>query len=116
MQNLVPEQRQAQEQKAEREARRTREKNADLLGYLGASPSPCPEDEAATFHTVFEADMETYLTESWPAWDQHRQELIDEGEGFGAKNAATYRAAARTAATTPPFLLHALLENVRAMA
>ncbi|MGW5674098.1 ATP-dependent nuclease [Streptomyces sp. NPDC003860] len=113
--HLVPEQRRATELEAQREAQRTRMKNADLLRYLGASPLPQPTDESAARYTVFEGDMESYLAEHWPAWGVRRQELVDEGEGFGDKNAATYRTAARTAATAPPFLLHSLLENVRAM-
>ncbi|MGV9315534.1 ATP-dependent nuclease [Streptomyces sp. NPDC003691] len=115
VQNLLPEQRKAQELKAQQEAQRTCAKNANLLGYLGAPRSLRPVDESAARYTVFERDLETYLAEYWPAWGARRKELIDEGEGFGDKNAATYRTAARTAATAPPFLIQALLENVKAM-
>ncbi|MET9891898.1 AAA family ATPase [Streptomyces sp. NPDC006465] len=115
-QKLLPEQRQKKEVNIEREAQQTRKKNADLLHYLGASPAPQPSDESASQYTVFENNLEIYLAEYWPAWHARRQELIDAGEGVGDKNAATYLEATRTATSDPPFLLHALLENVRALA
>ncbi|MFE1232695.1 ATP-dependent endonuclease [Streptomyces sp. NPDC058745] len=115
VQHLLPDQRRQQELKFEREAQQTRKKNADLLRYLGASPVPQPSDESSAWYTVFEDNLEVHLAEHWPAWDVRRQELIDEGQGTDGKNAATYLEAARTAVADPPFLLHALLENVLAL-
>lgn len=116
VQKLVPEQRRKVEDDIAREAQRTRKKNADLLRYLGASPSPQPPDESTAHYTVFEDELETHLAAYWPAWDFRRRELISSGEGVDGKNAATYREATRTVETDPPFLLHAMLENVRALA
>lgn len=115
VQHLIPDQRRQQELKFEREAQQTRKKNADLLRYLGASPTPQPTNKSTAQYTVFENNLESYLADHWPAWDVRRQELIDGGEGVEGKNAATYLEATRTAVTNPPFVLHALLENVRAL-
>lgn len=116
VQHLIPEQRREKELEYERDARRTREKNADLLRYLGATPAAQPLDESAARYTVFEDNLETYLAAYWPAWDVRRKELVRSGEGVDGKNAATYLEATRTAATNPPFMLLAMLENVRALA
>ena len=116
VQNLLPEQRCRKEEEIAREARQSREKNANLLAYLGSSPTPQPKNESSTRYTVFEDNLETYLAEYWPAWDVRRRELIDIGEGVEGKNAVTYLETTRTVVADPPFLLHALLENVRAMA
>lgn len=104
------------EAKFEQEARKISEKNADLLGYLGENRSPWPATASAASHTVFGDNLETFLEESWPAWGERRRELIEAGEGAPEKNAATYREAARTAATEPPYVLQVLLDNVRSMA
>ncbi|WOX21227.1 ATP-dependent nuclease [Streptomyces solicathayae] len=104
------------EAKFEQEARKISEKNADLLGYLGETRSPWPATASAACHTVFGDNLETFLEESWPAWGERRRELIEAGEGAPEKNAATYREAARTAATEPPYVLQVLLDNVRSMA
>ncbi|MEU8848826.1 AAA family ATPase [Streptomyces sp. NPDC048564] len=116
IQHLSLEQRQDQEREYEREARRTREKNADLLRYLGAAPVAQPPDESTARYTVFMDNLEAHLAEHWPAWDVRRQELVRSGEGVDGKNAATYLQTTLTVPTHPPFLLHAMLENVRALA
>ncbi|MER6678391.1 hypothetical protein [Streptomyces sp. NPDC000983] len=100
----------------ERQAQTNRTKNSDLLRYLGATPTPQPADNSASRYTVFEDTLETYLDQHWPAWKERRQELVRTGEGIDGKNAATYLETTRTVATEPPFLLHALLENVRSAA
>ncbi|MGW6611901.1 ATP-dependent nuclease [Streptomyces erythrochromogenes] len=99
----------------EQQARKISGSNADLLGYLGESRSPWPATGSASAYTVFEDNLETYLGESWPSWGERKQQLIDAGEGASDKNAATYREAARTAHSDPPYVLQAMLENVRAM-
>lgn len=99
----------------EEQARKDLTLNANLLGYLGASPAPRPVTESASKHTVFEDTLETYLADHWPAWGVRTKELIASGDGFPAKNSATYREAARTASTPPPFELQAVLENLKAM-
>ncbi|MET9362246.1 AAA family ATPase [Streptomyces sp. NPDC006632] len=113
--HLVPRQRQEKEREFERQARTNQTKNANLLRYLGASPSPRPADDSTGRYTVFEDTLETYLAQHWPAWDERRQDLVRAGEGIDGKNAATYLETTRTTATEPPFLLHALMENVRAL-
>lgn len=112
--HLIPEQRQAKEAEFERQARQNRTKNANLLHYLGASPSAQPGDTSTGRYTVFEDNLETYLAQHWPAWDKHRQELVRAGVGGDGKNAATYLETTQTVAAEPPFLLHAL-ENVRSL-
>ncbi|MFE1173936.1 ATP-dependent endonuclease [Streptomyces sp. NPDC058773] len=114
--HLIPQQRHEKEQEFERQARKNQTKNANLLHYLGASPSPRPTDESTVRYTVFEDTLETYLAQHWPAWDERRRDLVRTGEGVDGKNAATYLETTRTVTTEPPFLLHALLENVRALA
>ncbi|MYW53479.1 AAA family ATPase [Streptomyces sp. SID8376] len=114
--HLIPQQRQEKEQEFERQARKNRTKNADLLRYLGAAPNPQPADESTGRYTVFEDTLETYLDQYWPTWDERRQELIRAGEGVAGKNAATYLETTRTVVAQPPYLLHALLENVRSLA
>lgn len=115
VQHLIPQQRQDKEQEFERQARNNQTKNANLLRYLGATPNPQPADDSTGRYTVFEDTLETHLDQHWPTWEERRQELVRVGEGIDGKNAATYLETTRTAATEPPFLLHALLENVRSL-
>lgn len=115
VQHLDPAKRAQKVQDFERQARRLADSNASLLGYLGASRTPWPATDSAARYTVFEDVLETSLSEHWPAWGARRQELIDTGDGVSDKNAATYREAARTATTEPPYVLQAALENVRAL-
>ncbi|UKL06969.1 MULTISPECIES: ATP-dependent nuclease [unclassified Streptomyces] len=113
---VVGEERTKKERAIDEEYKRDAGENANLLGYLGApSRAPWPTTESTAGHAVFEDHMETFLAESWPAWGSRVAELIDSGEGFPAKNAATYREAARTAVREPPFILQALLENAAAL-
>ncbi|MGW2558676.1 ATP-dependent nuclease [Streptomyces sp. NPDC001514] len=107
--------RRAKELRIEEQARKDLTLNANLLGYLGASPSPWPATACADNHMVFEDNLETFLVDKWPAWGTRKSELIASGDGFPAKNAATYREAARTASSAPPFELQAVLENLKAM-
>ncbi|WP_137992475.1 ATP-dependent nuclease [Streptomyces vilmorinianum] len=113
--HLAVEKRREKEAAFEQQARKISGSNADLLGYLGESRSPWPGTGSADTHTVFEDNLETYLGESWHSWGERKQQLIDAGEGASDKNAATYREAARTAVTDPPYVLQAMLENVRGM-
>ncbi|MFD4667009.1 AAA family ATPase [Streptomyces halstedii] len=113
--HLLPEQRRDKELKYERDARRTREKNADLMRYLGCAPIPQPSDESTARYTVFEDNLETYLGQYWPAWDLRRRDLVRSDEAVDGKNAATYLETTRTVATDAPFLLHAMLENVTSL-
>ncbi|OEV14124.1 ATP-dependent nuclease [Streptomyces nanshensis] len=101
------------EQKIEKEARRDIALNSNLLAYLGASPAPWPKTECADTYTVFEENLEAFLQTEWSRWGDRREELIASGDGFAAKNAATYREATKTAVTGPPFVLQALLERVK---
>ena len=84
-------------------------KNRDLLRYLGQDEQDWPGTRATDTFAVFEDNLEQELAVTWPEWDQRRSELIRSGLGFHAKNAATYRHAAATAAgQIPPILLEAL--------
>ncbi|MGW8759079.1 ATP-dependent nuclease [Streptomyces albidoflavus] len=114
--HLIPQQRQEKEQEFERQARKNRTKNANLLQYLGTAPNPQPADNSTGRYTVFEDTLETYLDQHWPTWEERRLELIRAGEGVAGKNAATYLETTRTVTAGPPYLLHALLENVRSLA
>ncbi|MCG3039732.1 ATP-dependent endonuclease [Streptomyces sp. S1A] len=105
----------AEERKIDEALRRNAKDNANLLGYLGGPHTARPTAESTPQYTVFEDSLETYLASHWPAWEMRRRELVNDGEGFDGKNAATYREAARTASTEPPGLIQALLENVRAL-
>lgn len=107
--------RREREGKIEEQFRKDLALNANLLGYLGASPAPWPSTAAADNHMVLEDNLETYLADQWPSWGTRKAELIASGDGFPAKNAATYREAARTADTPPPFVIQAVLENLKAM-
>ncbi|CAK7287510.1 ATP-dependent nuclease [Streptomyces sp. RM1] len=114
--NRDPYEREKAERQAENQARHNRTKNANLLQYLGATPTPQPADESTRRYTVFEDTLETYLDEHWPSWQERRRELVRTGQGVDGKNSATYLETTRTVATEPPFLLYALLENVRSLA
>ena len=116
VQHLPEEKRQEKEREFANQARGNAEKNADLLGYFGAPVRPWPETEAASTYAVFRDTLETYLDGDWIAWGTRRGELISSGLGFSRKHAATYREAARTAGTEPPYHLLAMLESVRTMA
>ncbi|MGW0701751.1 ATP-dependent nuclease [Streptomyces sp. NPDC002867] len=107
--------RREKERKIEEQTRKDLLLNSNLLSYLGASPSPWPTTEAVGSHTVFEDHLEAFLDKEWPAWGIRKKELVASGDGFPEKNSATYREAARTAATAPPFILQAVLENLKAM-
>ncbi|MET9373903.1 AAA family ATPase [Streptomyces sp. NPDC002992] len=114
-QHLDEERRREKEAALEQQARKISGSTADLLGYLGEYRSPWPATGSGGTYTVFEDNLETYLGESWPSWGERKQQLIAAGEGASDKNAATYREAARTAAADPPYVLQAMLENVRGM-
>ncbi|GAA1929073.1 ATP-dependent nuclease [Streptantibioticus ferralitis] len=111
--NMAQEDRHKKELEFERQAGKNAEKNADLLGYLGASVNPWPPTVAEATYAVFHDNLETYLGAKWPAWSQRRQELIASGDGFAKKDSSTYREATVTAASEPPFHLLAILENVQ---
>ncbi|MEU0910468.1 ATP-dependent nuclease [Streptomyces althioticus] len=111
-----PHEREKAERKIEEQARHNRTKNANLLQYLGAMPNPQPADDSTGRYTVFGDTLETYLGQYWPSWEERRKELVRTGQGVDGKNSATYLETTRTVMTEPPFLLHALLENVRSLA
>lgn len=98
------------------DAGRLAQVNSNLLGYLGAPRKTRPEDESQPTHTVLAENLDAYLKGHWPAWESRRCELVATRAWKDGKHAATYAEAARTAATAPPDLLHALLENVRMLA
>ncbi|MEU3513505.1 hypothetical protein ABZ733_37860 [Streptomyces longwoodensis] len=111
-----PHERQKAERKIEEQARHNRTKNANLLQYLGATPNPQPADDSTGRYTVFGDTLETYLSQHWPSWEERRKELVRTGQGVDGKNSATYLETTRTVKAEPPYLLHALLENVRSLA
>ncbi|MFE1359447.1 ATP-dependent nuclease [Streptomyces harbinensis] len=113
--HLVPEQRRAKEERFENQARENRTKNENLLRYLGARPNPQPCDDSTGRYTVFQDNLETYLGEHWPNWEDRRKEIVCAGEGSEEKNAATYLETTRTVATDPPFLLQAMLKNIHSL-
>ncbi|MGW5562202.1 ATP-dependent nuclease [Streptomyces tendae] len=110
-----PHEREKAERKVEEQARHNRTKNADLLQYLGAMPNPQPADDSTGRYTVFGDTLETYLGQHWSSWEERRKELVRTGQGVDGKNSATYLETTRTVTTEPPYLLHALLENVRSL-
>jgi putative ATP-dependent endonuclease of OLD family len=82
-----------------------RQKNRDLLRYLGEQEEDWPTTRATERCAVLEDRLEDELATLWPAWEQRRRELVSSGLGFQAKNTATYRHAAATAAgDLPPIL------------
>ncbi|MET8473977.1 AAA family ATPase [Streptomyces sp. NPDC006422] len=113
--HLIPDQRRARESEIENQARENRVKNANLLRYLGASSIAQPADASTARYTVFEDNLESYLAQHWPAWDERRRELVRAGVGGDGKNAATYLETTQTVEAGPPFLLHAMLENIQSL-
>ena len=90
-------------------------KNAKIFGYLGIAAEASPASVSEATHTLFEDDLDIYLKDHWPAWNTRRLELIAQGHGYvDGKHVPAYAEAARTADGEPK-LLHALLENVRAL-
>ncbi|GAB2772999.1 hypothetical protein [Streptomyces daliensis] len=53
------------------------------------------------------------MSSYWPSWEGMRQGFVATGQWCDGKDMATYTEATLTAASEPPDLLHALLENVR---
>ncbi|MCF6521760.1 ATP-dependent endonuclease [Streptomyces sp. JJ36] len=100
----------------EKDADKKARDNVNLLGYLGGERRAWPDTTSEQHHTVFARNLEAYLSLYWPGWKERRDALIASGQGHKTKNAVTYGEAARTAATEPPDLIHALLENVQALA
>jgi putative ATP-dependent endonuclease of the OLD family len=88
-------------------------KNSDLMRYLGEPEQGWPATQITDRCAVFEDRLEQELAELWPAWVKRRDELVESGLGFHAKNAATYRHAAATAEGEVPYLLQAILEAAR---
>ncbi|MGW5971225.1 ATP-dependent nuclease [Streptomyces sp. NPDC055186] len=90
--------------------------NMKILGYLRASVLPRPATVSEAEYTVFEDDLEACLQDEWPSWSARCRELARQEAGYiEGKHVPTYAEAARTAGGEPR-LLHALLENVRALA
>ena len=89
------------------------QQNRDLLRYLGEQEEDWPITHVADRCAVFEDRLEEGLATLWPAWQQRRQQLVDAGLGFQAKNTATYRHAAATAIGDPPPIFRDVLTNVR---
>jgi putative ATP-dependent endonuclease of OLD family len=88
-------------------------KNRDLLQYLGQPAQDWPATQVADRCAVFADRLEEELAQFWPAWAQRRDELIQSGLGFHAKNAATYRHAAATAQGKVPQVLQEVLATAR---
>lgn len=95
---------------AERDQQR---KNRDLLRYVGEPEQDWPATQVTDRCAVFEDRLEQGLAELWPAWAQRRDELVQSGLGFHAKNAATYRHAAATAQGEVPKVLQEVLAAAR---
>ncbi|MGW5211694.1 ATP-dependent nuclease [Streptomyces sp. NPDC004051] len=90
--------------------------NMKILGYLRAPVLPRPATVSEAEYTVFEDDLEACLQDEWPSWSARCRELARQEAGYiEGKHVPTYAEAARTAGGEPR-LLHALLENVRALA
>lgn len=90
-----------------------RQKNRGLLRYLGEPEEDWPATRVTDRCAIFADRLEDELATFWPAWEQRRQELVDSGLGFEAKNAATYRHAAATAAGDLPAVLGEVLAAAR---
>lgn len=113
MSHRSEEERRSAEEKAAKKAEDHERRNRKLLSYLGATPEPWPTTESTATYTVFSDNLEVYLDYYWQAWRERKQALVRLGEGFDGKHAPTYREAARTAETDPPYHLVALLEHAR---
>jgi putative ATP-dependent endonuclease of the OLD family len=88
-------------------------KNRDLLRYLGEPEEDWPATQVTDRCAIFEDRLEEELIALWPAWATRRQELVDSGLGFNAKNAATYRYTTATAPGAVPDVLRATLVAAR---
>lgn len=90
-----------------------RQKNRALLRYLGEQEEDWPPTRATDRCAVFEDRLEDEMAALWPAWEQRRRELVGSGLGFQAKNTATYRHAAATAADDLPPILREVMTAAR---
>lgn len=90
-----------------------RQKNLDLLRYLGEQEADWPTSYVTDRCAVFEDRLEEELATVWPVWEQRRQALINSGLGFQAKNTATYRHAAATAPGELPAMFREILNAAR---
>jgi putative ATP-dependent endonuclease of OLD family len=88
-------------------------KNRNLLRYLGEPEEDWPASHATERCAIFEDRMESELAALWPQWERQRQDLIDSGLGYHAKNTATYRHAAATASGMVPPIFQEILRATR---
>ncbi|MFJ1937950.1 ATP-dependent nuclease, partial [Kitasatospora sp. NPDC088160] len=113
--HLPPDKRAEKVADFQNQARSNAIKNRELLRYLGGASASDPPTTVDVTYAVFSDRLETYLANEWPSWGERRRELINAGDGFEQKDAATYREAALTADSAPPFHLAGILESAQLM-
>jgi putative ATP-dependent endonuclease of the OLD family len=106
-------QRQKSEADVLSEQRAKSRKNRELLRYLGKAEEDWPSTGSHNTFAVFSDRLEEELSATWPGWVARRQELVDSGTGFLAKNTATYRYVALTTTEKMPDVLHGILTAAR---
>jgi predicted ATP-dependent endonuclease of OLD family len=88
--------------------------NKDILRYLGLAEQEWPTGLLSKEVGVTKDTLETIISSNWSDFEVQRQALIAAGRGSAGKNAATYRLAAKAAAS-PPTEITDIIDAVRAL-
>lgn len=100
------------ENQIKKEAKNLSSQNRQVLQYIGADEEEWPETGVYDKHAVFEDNLEAEI-EEWAGWDEKRQELINEGLGFGKKDSITYRETSVGCEQDPPPVFSNIVEKVK---
>ena len=86
--------------------------NRRILRYFGEPEQDFPKGLVNQRLMFVDDRLEKMLERDWPAWEETRAELVEQGQGVEGKNSSTYALAASQCATPPEGDLRSLLEAV----
>lgn len=89
-------------QSLKRDVERHKTLNAALLRFFGCPMEDWPEGRYGRDLLFVDGCLELFLKDNWPEWMTARDELVQEGIGFGGKDQMTYQDAALRADSEPP--------------
>lgn len=86
--------------------------NRKILRYFGEAEQDFPKGLVNQRLMFIDDRLEKMLERDWPAWEETRERLVEQGQGVEGKNSSTYALAASQCATPPDGDLRLLLELV----
>ncbi len=86
--------------------------NRKILRYFGEAEHDFPKGLVNKRLMFVDDRLEKMLERDWPAWEETRERLVEQGQGVEGKNSSTYALAASECATPPEGDLRLLLEAV----